>query len=270
MSSQILSYNKTLTSFGSPGTTENVVLSMPIKIGSNAKVRLIDFHIDAQICNIFNYGGINNGLVAVSNDDWTTTTVIQLDNGVYSSVSNIQNAINKTIAGWYIDYNDPGIVIQSNPVLGKNYMTIDSTKLAVAGQLAINFAYNGSLLGELLGFTAPATFNTDGLKEADAFAQVDFIGNEISVKFIGLGNLSMVNNEPSTEIARVNLSDSTVQNVYSYPSIMQPMISIIENKYGLQTYQVVIEGTRYDASGNARPIYILNGSCFLRLEIINS
>jgi hypothetical protein len=38
----------------------------------------------------------------------------------------------------------------------------------------------------------------------------------------------------------------------------------------LQTYQVVIEGTRYDASGNARPIYILNGNCFLRLEIINS
>jgi hypothetical protein len=270
MSSQIITYSKQLTTFGTPNSDGNIDLSPPVKIGSRCAVRLINFYIDAQICNIFNDGIINNGLFRISNDGFATQTVGQLENGVYSTVTQITAAINELAAslGWWTNPVDPGFEIFSNTVLGKNYIIIDSTKLAVPGQLCIDFGYNNSKLGLLLGFVTPASFILDNTYAADEYAQQDYIGNEISVHFIGSGYLSLINNQDSTEIARINLSDSSVKNTYSFLIIQQPAISIKENRNGLTSYQVKIYGTRFD-NNTPRPIYLLNGSVYLKLEIIN-
>jgi len=267
--SRILSYSKSLKTIGSPDGTVNLgTNNHPIKLtGTNNKIRLIDFTIDSQIPNVYNYGGTNNGLLRVSVDDGATWTIIQLDNGVYS-VTEISNAINAAISSSYTLSTDPGIIIRANTVVKKVYMIIDSSKLAVASQIRIDFGYSTSRITELLGFVSTTMFIADGTYTASDFPQIDWIGNSISVELeLGTIKFGVTNSDATNEICRVNLATATVTNTYTYPNIQQPAITIPPET--IYNYGVKVYGTKLNTDLSKRPVYLLNGEVYLRFEIIS-
>ena len=144
MTTRQITYYKKLDSINSGD--DRITLSQSIQFTSQSsrkKLKLVAGTVSRSIPNVFNFNGENNGLIAVKRnpaDDWTE---IQLDNGIYN-VSDITNAINKTIGDslkWYKDNNEPAIKINSNSVVQKCYITIDTSKLSSGSQFCIKFNY---------------------------------------------------------------------------------------------------------------------------------
>lgn len=202
------------------GTTDildgTVYLNPPLQADSRLQhtVKIVDIQIPSRIPNIFNFGGTNTGLVRVSNG--TTTINIQLDDGVYSATS-LSNAINSVIETWYSDITNPAFTIEANTTVSKLYITIDSSKLNVAGQFTINFNYNNSKMYELLGFSAVKEFTTDGIFTSDVYPKMNYFGDSIECQIGGFGSLMLKNGAPSEQIATIPIIRTT-SNAYYYPS----------------------------------------------------
>jgi hypothetical protein len=260
-----LSYTKTVsTTDGISSLDGDVKLVTPLNMNPNTSksIRLIKFTISSNIPNVYNVSGSNNGLVRVTRDGGTSWTSIQLDPGIYTT-SLIAAAINATIESWYTDSSDPALNIAYNTATQKVYTTLDSTKLAVGGtQIGIDFADSSSLMGTLLGYTTTTSFVTDGDKEADSYAQLNWISDSINVELGGFGSLSIINGQQSNTFFTMNLATETVTNQYEYPSngIVSPWI-IIQNMSQLQTYSVKIRGS------NGRTVYLLEGRVELVFEL---
>lgn len=256
--SRVLTYSTYLSSIGSPnGTT---YLNQPIQLNPNRPhyLKIIDCAISTQIPNVYNYGGVNNGLVSVSRDDGVTWTDVQLTDGVYS-VNQIQNAINEAVSSWWTDVADPGILIRSNTALKKNYLVLDSTKLKAPGtQLRIDFSVSN--IWELLGFSATKVFIVDGTYTGDVYPQVDWWGQKIVVLIHGFGPVTIKNGNSSDEAFRINCPTSTDILLYTFPQTVQPSI-IISPPNQIVTYSVEVVGSR------GRPIYLLEGEFDLSFEI---
>lgn len=258
--SRILSYSKFVNSISSMDGTTTLVQSLQLDSRREHKVRLIDFAISSQIPNVFNYNGTNNGLLAVSGDGGATYTDIQIEDGIYS-VSQIQNAINQTLSSWWTDVGDPGILIRSNTAIKKNYIVLDSTKLkAPHTQLGIDLSL--SSISDLLGFSATKTFIVDGTYTGDMYPQLDWIGNKLRVLIHGLGPITILDGGVSDEICRVNLATESVTNLYTFPDIVQPAITVSPPSQ-LNSFSVELIGSR-----NNRPVYLLEGEVFVSIEII--
>jgi hypothetical protein len=270
MSSVILSYNKSLSTFGSPNGT--VTLDYPLRWTNKGntiqKIRLIKATISDRMPNIYSQGTtFNNGLVRVTNDGGLTWTPIQLQNGVYT-IPLIQEAINQTIGPtYYTSMSDPGILIQYNLSTNIVYIIIDSSKLAVGTQIGIDFSQ--SLIYQLLGFVTTKTFITDGTHSASNYAQLDWFGNSVSVVLTGFGPISIKNGALSNELVSIPLSASNVNNEYIYPTagIISPIIPLSRPISELRNFDVTFLGSRVDSNGVQYPIYILDGMVEIVLEL---
>ena len=260
--SRILSYTNSVDDIGS--LDGEVRFDNPLSMNNNRlkAVRLVSFSVSSYIPNVYNVGGINNGLLRTQKDDGVTWDVIQLTDGVYT-IPVIQAAILNAISTYWTDDTDPGFALRYNSATFEVYVDIDSTKLAVAGQFQIDFKPTGSLMYELLGFTTTTLFDTDGLHTADAYAQLDWFGNDISVQLFGLGNLTIVNGSPTNEFFSVPLSATKVNNEYVFPTagIRMPWI-LIGGRDNLQKFSVKLVGSR-----NNRQIIVLEGKVNLVFEL---
>jgi hypothetical protein len=214
---------------------------------SKKQIKLVTGNISKLIPNVFNYGGVNTGLVRVSKDAGLNWTSIQLENGIYS-VTQISNAINSTVSAWYTDSASPALEIHTNTAVEKVYLTLDSSKLLVPGQIAIDFSL--SSISALLGFTAPTSFLVDGTYEADAYAQVDWFGNLLSVQLVGFGTLSIADGHPGYELCQVDLTQSA-GNLYLVDGSQYTFVDI-NPSLRVNSYQVQFIGSRSN-----RPIVFL-------------
>jgi hypothetical protein len=214
---KVLTFKKQSTGLSTGDTNVSLDSSIIFKDSRTKKqLRILNGYVSTAIPNIFNYGGINTGLIGLSNDGGVNWTTIQLENGIYK-VSQINNAINATIASWMTNPSESAFNLYSNSALGKTFIVLDSSKLVV-GQIAVDFGVVGSSINTLLGFTNPDSFLVDGTYEADAYPQMDYYGNILSIRIQGLGNLSVVNGSTSNEVATIDLT-SSLSNLYKIETI---------------------------------------------------
>jgi len=260
----VLSYQKTITSIGLlDGET---LQSNPLRSNINRPhyLRLIQVGFDSQIPNIYNYGGINTGLVHVSKDDGATWDVIQIPDGVYT-IALINSAIQSSISTYWTDASDPGLFIRYNTATQMVYVEMDESKLAVASHIKIDFKPTGSSLYELLGFVTTTTFASTGatpdLFTASHYAKINWFGNTVSVRLKGFGNLCYSNGSPIEEICLVPLSSAKVTNEYLYPTagIRMPWIRI-NSMDNIQKFSV-------ELWGGTKHLLLLEGSINLSFEI---
>jgi hypothetical protein len=64
------------------------------------------------------------------------------------------------VGSWYQDVNVPALVISANPVTNNITIVLDSSKLSVGTQIAVDLSR--SLIWQLLGFTNSSVFTTNG------------------------------------------------------------------------------------------------------------
>jgi hypothetical protein len=217
--------------------------------------------MDSQIPNIYNYGGVNTGLLRTSKDNGVNWDSIQMTNGVYT-VSGIEAAILASITTYWTSATDPGLALRYNTQTKIVYVDLDSTKLAVAGQVCIDFAPTGSSLMTLLGFTTPTSFNTDGIHTANTYSAVSWIGNSISCQLYGLGSITIENGTPNNEFFRIPLSSAAVSNEYVFPTsaIVSPWITLNPMSQ-LQMYSFKFVGS------NSRQCLLLEGQVNVIFEL---
>jgi hypothetical protein len=240
-----------------------VVMNQAIKLNPNTKkmIRLDQLTMTSQLPNIYNFNGVNTGLLRTSKDDGVSWDIIQLNDGIYT-VSLIQAAILSVITSYWTDSNDPGFAIRYNTATQIVYIEIDSSKLAVVDQFQIDIAPTGSSMNELLGFSSTTLFDTDGLHDADLYAQLDWFGNNVSVQLEGFGSISFLNGQQSNQLCSVPLSSSIVNNEYVFPTagIISPWI-LIRAENQISKYSIKLVGS------SGRNMIFLQGSISLSLEL---
>ena len=240
MTSRQITFSNRLTEIGSVDDTIRFSQSVQFSSSKTTKrIKLIDASLSTLIPNVYNYGDVNNGLIKVSQDGGANWSSIQLSNGIYA-ISDIKNAINDSVSMWWKDTSDPGFGLFVNSVVQKAYITIDSSKLALETQFAIDFSQ--SLIYELLGFIDAQTFDTDGTFEASDLAKLDWFGNIVSVQIQGFGYLSVVNNDSSYEIGSFNL-DSSAGNLYIMDCSSKPWLNISPPNE-ISSYSIKLVGSR--------------------------
>ena len=271
--SRILSYHNNYTSLSRMDGT--VVLDQPINFidyrhtekPRRMQVRLTQVAFTSRIPNVYSLpdGSFNNGKLRVSNNGGSTWTTIQLTNGVYT-IPYIQAAINSVINNWWTDINDPGLTVKYNLATELVYITLDSTKLASPGQVAIDLSQ--SQISDLLGYSTTKTFTTDGVKVADKPAMLNWCGDSISVLLHGFGTLSILNGKLSEEFCSVPLTVSQVGNEYVYPSASISPDSIdVDPMATLTQFSVEFVGSRLDPTGRPYPVYVTDGSVKLIFKL---
>jgi hypothetical protein len=278
-----LSQNSTIVTYraSSTGTLTSVNgelrMSNPISFGQGTikKVRLISATLSSRIPNVYRHApsAFNNGIFAVSRTGGAPWTNIQLTDGTYT-VAAIQAALMDVTQLWWTDPTIPGISFSANTFTDRIWVTLDSTLLAAPGQVAIDFApaLSGSRFSELMGFTAPTQRLVDGVFSGNVVPLLDWAGNNCVISVIGLGGLSFVNSQLTTEIAQIPLTAATVTNQYVFPSAGQvaPFVNCsISDR--LNSLAFTFTGDRNDVNGTIvtpRPIFLTDGGVSISLQII--
>lgn len=265
MSTRQFTFETLITSLSSANDTKRFDQAIQFSsFKSTKKLKLVNCYISGAIPNIYNYGGVNNGLIRVSNDGGSTWTSVQLENGEYTTL-NIASALNYSISSWITDLSDPPITISTNDVVGKVYTSLDSTKLSTGSQIAID--YSQSLIYDVLGYdVGTSTFTTDGLHSAPNLAKLDTFGNTMSVNIYGFGDISVVNNASTNSIARVNLTNK-VGNLYYLDTASFFPITIFPPSQ-IQQYSIEFKGSRQNTNGTYKDILFLEGEICLTFQLV--
>lgn len=191
------------------GPIDKVVqFDTPLRFMPNKEqtMQLIYGQITGVLPNVFSYGTWNNTVVRVSQDNGTSWSEITLRPGNYQ-VGDVSYAINETISDWYTNPDIPAFKLESNVAEEKCYITIDSTKLKVAGQFCIDFSYSD--IWKTLGFETVKSFNTDGQFAGSHIPDLDHFGYFMDINIDGFGDLSISNSSVSNSIAICPLTSST-------------------------------------------------------------
>lgn len=277
MGTRVLTYRREYTgganTVGSLDGTVN--LDVPLDLSSrNQSIRLISCSFSSNIPNIYTANGFTNTVIGVSRDNFATTLAITLPMGVYSiSMINAAIASATTTAGWWLA-GPPlvvGITLAYNTATDIVYADLDSTRLAVPGQLGLDFGYTipggaQSQLWSTLGFSTPALgrFAVDGLTSAQLPAQLDVFTSDLHLLLDGFGSLGVYNNTQSNLFAVMSLiSDSgATPNSYIFPKGQQmPTIKLWNPSTRLASYGIRLQGS------NGRPCVWLNGG-YIELQFV--
>lgn len=225
MTTHALTFSESVTAIKKIDTSTLLTRRIELDPTKSHYIQLIEGQLSRWIPNVFNYDSVNTGLLRVTTDGGTSWTTIQLVNGLYT-VQQIEDAITNVLASVYTSVASPAIVIRANTATNQVYMILDTTALSAGTQIGIDLAPTGSSFGTLLGFTTTTSFVTDGTKTCDAFPQLDWFGNYVSVILETFGAISNKNGSNSSEIYRINLDDASSRNTYSFPLLVQPKIEL--------------------------------------------
>lgn len=211
--------------FGTRSGQVNLQQPMYFDMNKKRAFRVIRCILSGQIPNIYAYGDFDNTTVRITRDGGTSWNTVQLTRGIYT-VSQLSASINDTAIqhNWYTDPTDPAIRMSYNPATQYIYVSLDSTKLAIAGgQIGIDFSV--SRIHEMFGYPQSAsTFLVDGIHQAPNSPQMDVQGTYCDVAMSCIMSARMVNGTPSNIICRLPL-DAAGQNEIVFPSGNTGMIS---------------------------------------------
>lgn len=165
--------------------------------------------LSPEIPNVYNYDGFDNTKVKISNDGGTTWVTVQFPNGIYQ-INMIEATVTNAFlqAGWIPDETFVPIVIDYNPATRLVYIQVDTTKLSVGTQAAVDFG--ASQMYRLLGFptAVSAKFLLDGTFSATLAPEVDTQGTYINVVCNAINASRFINGQLSNVIAKVPIVNS--------------------------------------------------------------
>jgi hypothetical protein len=250
------------------GTRNNTVtLEVPVKLNPNRPhwIRLIKTTISKTIPNVYANPttGFDNTTINISNNGGTTWSTIVLQPGIYQV-----NAIQLAIQQWLIDNAwvaaaDPqAIFLAINTALLINYIRLDSTKLILGTQIAIDFGVSD--MGTTLGFTSPSSFTTDATYGANANPLLDSQGSVIDVRTSLATGLKSINGVATDVIASVPLTGGTLNEyIYPFDGIRTPKIPFSGGSE-IRSFTIDYLGPTGDQ------IYFLYGNTSTEIEILES
>lgn len=226
--------------------------------------RVLRVILSPNLPNIYSYNGFSNTTVNISNNGGTTWTTVGLKTGIYDvqmlqdSINNVANQLN-----WYTNASDVGIIISYNPATQLIYTKLDSTKLAAAGQLAID--YSISSIYQMLGYTQTAcTFLADGLYTATLSPAVDVQGTYVEIFVSFIQGTRWTNGQLSSAICRIPLQTNGEQEII-WPSSNTGMISPLvaaSIPTVIQSYTVSIK------TPSGQDAIFLFGNCIIEVEVV--
>lgn len=249
--SLLLDYNRsTDATTGLDFGTRNgsVTLRQPIYLDANKRkmFRILRVMMSPEIPNVYNNGGIDTTKINLSNDDGATWVTCLLKTGVYT-IGMLNDAINNVaeLQNWWKTAGDFGYELNYNPATKMVYVKLDSSKLSVGTQLAIDFGV--SQVGQMLGFSATNdTFKTDAVHTADLVPKLDWQGQYVEVFCSIIQGVRWVNGQISSALCRIPISASASEIIWpsanngmisplipaSIPSAIQSFDFTIKNAYG--------------------------------------
>lgn len=267
----ILEYNASVdpltgTAFGIRSGSINLQQPLLLTQDRQRAYRVLRVIMSPEIANVYQYGGFDNSKLRISNDGGATWKNIQLQNGNYSTLKMLQDAINDVANqfNWYTSTSDPAILINANDATGLVYTKLDSTKLAIGTQIAID--YGLSTIYNLFGYPVGACiFITDGIKTATNPPQVDTQGTYGRVYVSFISNCRWLNGQIDNSICKIPFVLAGGIE-YIYPStgtgVISPVIPCVFPSY-VQAFKVSFK----NQFGNE--IIFMYGGCSLELEIMD-
>lgn len=245
-------------------------MSSPLRPPNKSKqtLKLVKAVFTSQIPNMYTNGTFNNVTLKVTKTGGVGWSTIVLPNGL-RTLDYLTADINSSCSGWWASDSDPGFHIRYNLSTNIVYISMDSSKLGLPGQLGIDVST--SSISELLGYNDPANqvFITDGSHAADSPAVFDWFGYNVSVLVEGFGPLSYKNGTPSYEIATVPLTAASVGNEYIYPvaGLTSPEITLHPGLQDLQSFTIKFKGSRLNSDGSQMQLLALEGEAQVVLEL---
>ena len=259
-----------------------IQLASPASFGSNVRLRLQcqKFVVSTSIPNIFdaadivgrhNFGTFNNTTIKLSRDFGASWTTVKLNTGLYATIPILSTAISSAVSAWWTDPTKPGFVISYDMATSIAYISLDSTKLAIPGQLEVDLS--GSYMYYTLGFNNPANqlFDADGFHVGDSQASMDLFGSELIVSLVGFGNLSVYNSQTSEVFCVVPMSNpygGANNTTWQYPlSNMSPSMTTQQVVPPITRYSMKITGNRRLPSGALPQLLLFDGNCELTFTV---
>lgn len=276
MASQIISYTTSGTSLFSPDGS--MTLTPPITFGPGIrhKLRVLRFSVPQLVPNVWSsakYG--TTAVFWISWDGGTNWDEITLVNGAYS-IPALQDAIQLATA---THFTSAGITLTGNLTTGTAYFTFDETKLVnplesitmkldptITAGIGIGQV---SQFGQVLGFVpgAGSTFTGTGTHVGGLPAQLDILGNEVSIQLDGdLGRvMSTVNGQISRVLFTMPLGTPILygNNFSIQGGIIAPAVDINPSN----PINRILLSFRSLAD---RPILLLDGVLSVDLELIST
>lgn len=266
----ITSYSQTDELTGSEFGTRDITINVPqaIQMDSNRRkaYRVSKIILSAKIPNIYSYGGLDNTTLKTSKDGGVTWDTVVIPMGSYTP-QELNTTINAACGtnNYWTDNTQPGFIISYNPSTEYVYVTIDSTKLAVADQLEIDFS--SSLIYKMLGFNLNACkFTTDGTFSAPNFAQFDTQGTYVDLYISAIQSTRLVNGRPNNALLRLPLQVATGQNEIIFPSTNTGTVSAYINatiSSYISNYKVTF------VNGRGNPLVLSYGQSYTETELID-
>ena len=262
----LFEYRKSLTSFGDG---DGMVLVRPTaKLVTNVPywIRPLYAQISSRIPNVFTttQPPFNNQHIRVrrnAGDPWTTVT---LPIGNYS-VAQIASAIVSATPTWFLNVQDPSLVMTANPVTDVVTTTIVGGKLAGGGtQYAIDFE-TGSNMYQTLGYPAGfAPFTANGSYASTLTPKLDTQGTVVDV-LVSLCNYKILNGSPSKILMSVPLvlAQSTTTD-FLYPPIGSPPQPLLPYT-GTDTINNFVVQFR---TPQGLPTQWMNGDLYIAFDIV--
>ncbi len=269
--STIITYSANIQNTGTGNGSVSMLAPLQLDPQIRKYFRLIKCNFSKLLANIHNLttGPFieNNGLIRVSQTGGAPWTSIQLENGLYT-VFDIELAINKSVEAWWALPTDPGFKIRGNASTQRTYTILDSTKLAVPGQLAID--YSSSLIWNFLGYSDPLarTFILDGEYDSASFANVNWFGDSLSLVIRGLGPISLKNGAQSFEAANIPIVVPVGSNEVIYPlaGVPSPKIPLPQCPSIISQIDIALEGAN-TSLGTPITAVILQGELVVQFEL---
>jgi len=220
----ILDYTATSDSSGNQKGTRGSTISLVQPLMFDDR-RLRQFRVNRvilspEIPNVYNYGGFNNTVIAISGDGGTQWSSIQMTDGIYQ-LSMIQDTITNAFS--QLGILDPNatnvpIVVSYNPATRQVYTSIDSTALTAGHQACVD--YGITPFYQLLGYNSAinSKFIADGIYVAQLPPNLDIQGTSILVTCSVIQGARYRNGVFSNVIARVPIVQSAGQIEIVFPS----------------------------------------------------
>ena len=248
--------------FGTRDLTVN--LKQPISLDPSKRkcYRIAKVILTSAIPNVYSYGSVDNTTINISKDGGTTWTTIKIQTGIYT-IAELNTLINTTVSSWWADTSNPGFHLSYNPGSQYVYVILDSTKLASAGQVGIDFSV--SQQWKFLGYNqSSCTFITDGTYTAPNYPQIDFQTTYVDIYVSCLQNTRFYNGAVNNTVLRLSIENSGNVNEIVFPSgatsTISSYITCSMSNY-ISSYDVKF------INGAGNPLVVMYGNSIVEIEL---
>lgn len=269
--SVLIDYNRktdevTGLDLGTRSGTVNLRQSINLDQNKKKAFRVSRVIMSPEIPNVYTYNGFTNDKLRCSNDGGATWITIGLKTGIYT-VTQIEESIIAVLntLNWFTKPTDAGITLSYNPATRYIYTKLDSSKLLVVGQLAIDYSTLGNMYQTLGYELATSIFLVDGLYTATLPPALDSQSTYVELKMSCIQGVRWINGQLSNSICRIPIQSGGQTEIVwpaSATGFISPLIpASIPSTIDSFTINVI--------TGNGRECVFMYGNLIIEIEIVD-